>query len=157
MEILKENLDYLINTLDLEYIICKYTDEAKDSSIEDCCPGDPIIVYSYDPLPEVLLINQQCHNGYFEIKLSVFDGLTVKDLISKTAKNQKIPSSKKVTLYRYEDPVIGPRTIPILGQTEKGKAPIQLSSRFRIDKCSIFVEENEKRHDIGHQMTYVVE
>ncbi|XP_042902350.2 leucine--tRNA ligase, cytoplasmic [Parasteatoda tepidariorum] len=157
MEILKENLDYLINTLDLEYIICKYTDEAKDSSIEDCCPGDPIIVYSYDTLPEVLLINQQCHSGYFEIKLSVFDGLTVKDLISKTAKNQKIPSSKKVTLYRYEDPVIGPRTIPILGQTEKGKAPIQLSSRFCIDKCSIFVEENEKRHDIGHQMTYVVE
>lgn len=44
--VLEENLQYLLSTLDLRDIELKYSDEATDKIKEECCPGQPFIVFS---------------------------------------------------------------------------------------------------------------
>ncbi|GFS89453.1 leucine--tRNA ligase, cytoplasmic [Nephila pilipes] len=159
MAILKENKEYLTSTLDLEELSFKYTDETEDKALEDCCPGEPIIIYSTASSVSLKLINQQPHNGYVEIQLPIYEGTTASSLISRIRKAQKIPEVKQVKLYRYNDIILGPRTIPVLGKTEDGKSVLREDSKFSIEleKASISLSENGKKFEIGSQVSYVVE
>ncbi|KAF8792340.1 leucine--tRNA ligase, cytoplasmic-like [Argiope bruennichi] len=159
MAVLKENKEYLLSTLDLEELLFKYTDESDDKTLEDCCPGEPIIVYSTAPSVTLKLINQQPCSGYMEIELPVYDGTTVPGLISRIRKTQKVPESRQVKLYRYNDILVGPRTIPVLGKTENGKSLLKEESKFSIEleKANIILVENGKKFEIGSQVSYVVE
>ncbi|KFM68479.1 Leucine--tRNA ligase, cytoplasmic, partial [Stegodyphus mimosarum] len=158
MAVLQENKDYLINTLELVDVSFKYSDEAKDSFLDDCCPGEPIIVYSVAPSVKVCVINQQPCNGCFEVELPIYDGVSVSNLVSQICKAQKICDNSKVKLFRYDDILLGPRSIPVLNQTKNGKIPMKEDSKLYIDldKSSVFVEENGKQTDLGLQLTYVV-
>ena len=65
---------------------------------------------------------------------------------------------KRVALWRYEDPELGPRKIPNLEDPEKGKILIDSESVFHIDvdKQSVTVEENGTHFDIGYCLSYIV-
>ncbi|XP_064483377.1 leucine--tRNA ligase, cytoplasmic-like [Ornithodoros turicata] len=46
-KILEENQQYLLSTLDLGSVELKFNDEASDKIKEECCPGQPFIVFSF--------------------------------------------------------------------------------------------------------------
>lgn len=59
---------------------------------------------------------------------------------------------------RYEDPVLGPRRVPILGQEEQGKLPISSKSVFNInlDEKKVTLADNGLTVDIGDTLVYLV-
>ncbi|RWS07474.1 leucine--tRNA ligase: cytoplasmic-like protein, partial [Dinothrombium tinctorium] len=44
-EVLKENIEYLKNTLEVEHIVIKSADEADSKVQEECCPQEPYIIF----------------------------------------------------------------------------------------------------------------
>ena len=65
---------------------------------------------------------------------------------------------KRVKLLRYDDPVLGPRKLPIYDQPQRGKSPISNSAVFCISVADskISIKESGKLFDIGYQMAYLV-
>lgn len=43
------------------------------------------------------------------------------------------PDVSKVKLMRFQDPLMGPRRVPVLGQEEREKLPISTTSVFNVD------------------------
>lgn len=43
------------------------------------------------------------------------------------------PDVSRVKLMRFQDPLMGPRRVPILGQEERDKLPISTTSVFSVD------------------------
>lgn len=159
MTVLQQNKDYLLSTLELENVSFKYSDESQEKALEDCCPGEPIIIYSTEPSLKLKLINQQPGNGCFEMDLCIYDGTCVSNVISHICKAQKISDTGKVKLYRYEDIVLGPRKLPVLGDVLNGKVLIENISKLHVEleKPSIFIQDNGEKQDIGTQIVYYVE
>lgn len=64
----------------------------------------------------------------------------------------------KVKLMRFDDPVLGPRRVPVLGKEEAGKTPILEQAIFHIDLAQrhICVTENGLTRDIGDTIVYLV-
>lgn len=63
-----------------------------------------------------------------------------------------------IQLYRYEDPVLGPRTLPQLDQPTEGKILIPPSTVFRCDfeNNALFLEIGGKRVPLGRSIVYIV-
>ena len=64
---------------------------------------------------------------------------------------------KKVDIFRYDDPILGPRRLPTL-EWEFGKTRIMDTDRFSIDMISNTVNliQNGSKQDIGYQLVYIV-
>lgn len=60
---------------------------------------------------------------------------------------------------RYEDPVLGPRRVPILGQEEQGKLPISSKSVFNINlnEKKVTLADNGVSVDIGDTLVYLIQ
>lgn len=60
---------------------------------------------------------------------------------------------------RYEDPVLGPRRVPVLGREEQGKLPISTKSVFNInlEEKKVTLADNGLTVDIGDTLVYLVE
>lgn len=60
---------------------------------------------------------------------------------------------------RYEDPVGGPRRVPVLGQEELGKLPISSKSVFNInlEEKKVTLADNGLSVDIGDTLVYLVQ
>ena len=58
---------------------------------------------------------------------------------------------------RYEDPILGPRRVPVLGQEEKGKLPISSKSVFNIslEEKRVTLADNGLTVDIGDTLVYL--
>lgn len=65
----------------------------------------------------------------------------------------------RVKLMRYEDPVLGPRRVPILGQEEQGKLPISSKSVFSINlnEKKVTLADNGLTVDIGDTLVYLIQ
>lgn len=65
----------------------------------------------------------------------------------------------KVKLMRYEDPVLGPRRVPVLGREEQGKLPISDKSSFHInlEDKKVHMTDNGLKVDIGDTLVYLVQ
>lgn len=59
---------------------------------------------------------------------------------------------------RFDDPVLGPRRVPVLGKEEAGKTPILEQAIFHIDLAQrhVCVTENGLTRDIGDTIVYLV-
>ena len=68
------------------------------------------------------------------------------------------PDLSRVKLMRYEDPMLGPRQVPVLGQEEKGKLPISSKSVFSVnlEEKRITLADNGLTVDIGDSLVYLV-
>lgn len=62
-------------------------------------------------------------------------------------------------LYRYEDPVVGPRKLPYTGGILDGKVLIPRDAALEVDveKKAVFLVEKAKKLELGDQITYIVE
>lgn len=68
------------------------------------------------------------------------------------------PEPSDVELWRYEDPVLGPRLIPKFASPKEGKSRINNSAIFRCDfeSDSLFIEDTGKQIPIGRAIIYIV-
>jgi len=76
--------------------------------------------------------------------------------IFRTERNVK--DAKKVSLFRHEDPSLGPRRIPVLDKPLDGKIEISAEQIFRIDleKKQVFLESNGGKIELGDNIIFRV-
>lgn len=68
------------------------------------------------------------------------------------------PDLSRVKLMRYEDPVLGPRRVPVLGQEEQGKLAISNKSVFNVnlEEKRVTLADNGLTVDIGDTLVYLI-
>ncbi|KAF6081621.1 hypothetical protein HJG60_007525 [Phyllostomus discolor] len=157
--VLTENIVYLSNSLELEHIEVKFASEAEDKIREECCPGKPLNVFRTEPGVSVCIVNPQPSNGHFSTKIEIRQGDSCDSIIRRLMKMDRgIKDLSKVKLMRFDDPLLGPRRIPVLGKEQTGKTLISEHAVFHIDLTSkkVYLTENGLREDIGDTMVYLV-
>uniref|UniRef100_A0A8C5V970 Leucine--tRNA ligase, cytoplasmic n=1 Tax=Microcebus murinus TaxID=30608 RepID=A0A8C5V970_MICMU len=157
--VLMENIVYLTNSLELEHIEVKFASEAEDKVREDCCPGKPLNVFRTEPGVSVSLVNPQPSNGHFSTKIEIRQGDNCDSIIRRLMKMDRgIKDLSKVKLMRFDDPLLGPRRVPVLGKEHTEKTPISEHAVFDVDLMSkkIHLTENGLRADIGDTIIYLV-
>ncbi|ROJ62511.1 Leucine--tRNA ligase, cytoplasmic [Anabarilius grahami] len=157
--VLLENIVYLTNSLELDQIDVVFASEADDKVKEDCCPGKPFCVFRSEPGVLVSLVNPQPANGLFSTKIDIRQGDSKDSIIRRLSRvNRAIKDLSKVKLMRFEDPLLGPRRIPVLGKEEEGKLPISNSSIFHINlqENKVHMSDNGLKMDIGDTLIYLV-
>ncbi|KAL9925501.1 leucyl-tRNA synthetase isoform 1-T1 [Glossina fuscipes fuscipes] len=162
-QVLVDNLEYLKSTLDLDAVEIKYTDDldAPEKTREEVRPGAPFISFSIAPHVPVAFVNPIERSGLFQVNTMVVEGETVKSLKEKLAKLIGFKADlDTLKIWRYVDPVMGPRQIPEFRDYKKGKALLN-DGTLLLDinqKCVSLMEENGKpATPIGCQFVYVVE
>ncbi|XP_058399260.1 leucine--tRNA ligase, cytoplasmic isoform X3 [Diceros bicornis minor] len=157
--VLMENIVYLTNSLELERIEVKFASEAEDKVREDCCPGKPLNVFRIEPGVSVSLVNPQPSNGHFSTKIEIRQGDNRDSIIRRLMKMDRgIKDLSKVKLMRFDDPLLGPRRVPVLGKEHTEKTPISEHAVFHVDLMSkkIHLIENGLQADIGDTVIYLV-
>ncbi|KAH8019655.1 hypothetical protein HPB51_020466 [Rhipicephalus microplus] len=145
-EVLLENLRYILNTLEVDDIEFKFSDNPTTEEVvrEECCPGQPRAVFCSDTFVNVCCINQQQSSGCFEVQVPVLDGDSASKVLARLARVSSHVSfdGLPVKLLRYEDPTMGPRKIPTSDCEETGKVVVPNEAIFRIkgDKSGVEVE-----------------
>lgn len=88
-EVLKNNLDYLRKSFELDTLVIKYTDDptVTEKNKEEIRPGCPFISFSVKPFVKVVFENPTPRSGLFSHHLTVSDGDTTKNLKEKLVKN----------------------------------------------------------------------
>ncbi|NP_001087393.1 leucyl-tRNA synthetase 1 L homeolog [Xenopus laevis] len=158
--VLLENIVYLTNSLELDQIDLKFASDADDKVKEECCPGKPFSVFRTEPGVPVFLVNPQPANGHFSTKIAIQEGDSRDSIIRRIMKNDRgIKDVTKVKVMRYNDPVLGPRRVPVLGKEEVGKTFISQQAAFHIDlnEKKVHVADNGLKTDIGDTLVYIVE
>ncbi|XP_031828654.2 leucyl-tRNA synthetase isoform X1 [Nomia melanderi] len=157
-KILQDNKKYLENTLDLENIEIKYSNEAPEKTKEECCPGSPYMNFFSSGF-SVCAINPQKCSGLFRMTIKIMNNDTGADVISRITKQSKlIKNSLSVSLYRYNDPYMGSRTKPDADDIVKGKIQISPDSVFIVDIENKTAKLKDERgvYDIGNELVYIV-
>ncbi|KAM4620885.1 leucine--tRNA ligase, cytoplasmic [Polymixia lowei] len=157
--VVMENLVYLTNSLELDQIDVLFASEADDKVKEDCCPGKPFSVFRSEPGVSISLVNPQPSNGLFSTRVDVRQGDSRDSIVRRLAKvNRLIKDLSRVKLMRYEDPVLGPRRVPVLGREEQGKVPLSEKCVFNVslEEKRVTAADNGLSVDIGDTLVYLV-
>lgn len=157
--VLMENIVYLTNSLELECIEVKFASEAEEKIREECCPGKPLNVFRTEPGVSVSLVNPQPSNGHFSTQIEVRQGDNRDAIIRRLMKTDRgIKDLSKVKLMRFNDPLLGPRRVPVLGEEHTEKTCISEHAVFHVDLMSktIHLTENGLQADIGDTIIYLV-
>ncbi|XP_005104027.1 leucine--tRNA ligase, cytoplasmic [Aplysia californica] len=159
-EILKLSLPYLMNTLEVEGIEIKSSDDADEKVKEDCCPSQPFITFKTEPSVQLTLLNNQPFNGLFELKLDIFEGDTVAQVANRIAKQErsKVKDSSALRFLRYVDPEAGSRKIPDMNRPEDSKTELKADAVFHINKeaGTVTVSENGSSIPLGPKLVYML-
>lgn len=158
--VLLENIVYLTNSLELDQIDVLFASDADDKVKEDCCPGKPFSVFRSEPGVSVSLVNPQPCNGLFSTQIDIRQGDSGDSVIRRLAKvNRAIKDPSRVKLMRFEDPVHGPRRVPVLGKEEQGKLPVPDTSIFSVslEEGTVRVAHNGLSVDVGDTLVYLLQ
>ncbi|CAG9765535.1 unnamed protein product [Ceutorhynchus assimilis] len=158
-EILKSNSVYLAKSLDVDDVIIKFTDDPEaNEKMKECCPGAPFVLFSTKPGVKLEFVNPLPGTGLFSSRILISDGDSWRKVVEKLAKNYKqIKKPEKIQLYHYEDPTLGPVTMPSFEEPLKGKHLIPENAIFKVDleKSSIKVSSADKLIEVGKQVIYL--
>ncbi|XP_023175082.2 leucine--tRNA ligase, cytoplasmic [Drosophila hydei] len=160
-QVLLSNLDYLKNTLDLESLEIKYTDDpsAPEKTREEVRPGSPFISFSVAPHVPVELVNPTERSALFQVNTIISEGDTVLSLREKISKIIGLKADlSTLQIWRYEDPVMGPRKLPNFQDYKTGKTLLS-EGNFVLDVQDKRVSVNiaGKLIEVGRNLIYVVE
>ncbi|CAH0561246.1 unnamed protein product [Brassicogethes aeneus] len=159
-EVLKNNSEYLANTLGVEFVEVKFTDHPEaDEKMKDCCPGAPFVLFSKKPGVQVQCINPEPLNGLFSHKLTIIDGDDVTKIKQRLVREiTAIKSNQTIELWRFEDPVMGPLKMPLFNDPTKYKVKLTDSTNFKVDveKSTILAINGKKSNLIGNTIIYLV-
>ena len=101
-------------------------------------------------------MNNQPHSGLFGISFPILQDDTVERITKRLARNEKnVKDPKKVKLYRFTDPILGPRKTPSLEKPLEGKEEIKSGEVFKIDLEKEIVRLGNL--DLGESLIYRVE
>ncbi len=154
--VLEENGGYIANSLGLEGIDVLFSSEAgNEKTQEECRPGAPFVQFRKEPSVDIQMINNQPHTGHFSTSVPVLAGDDVRKVIRRLAAAGRGIKEGKVSLFRYEDPVMGPRRMPNVEKQLEGLVKVQASDKFAIDLQKSSVTLKEK--DFGKVLIYRVE
>lgn len=152
-KVLEDNLNYLLNTLQLDGVEVKFSTEANEKTQEECKPGGPFIIFRSEPSVMMTMINNQPLSGLFQTTCPILQGDSVTTIAKRMARNEKaIKDDKKIQLWRYQDPELGPRTMPNLEKPNEGKVQLTNGMTFRIDLDAQKVFVNNE--DVGQMLVY---
>jgi leucyl-tRNA synthetase len=159
-EIMETNAEYLRNTLDLETLEIRFTDDptATEKMKEEVRPGIPYIAYSTKPSIKVVFENPIPRSGHFTQFLHVSDGDTTQKLKEKLMKSLGLKAVEPIQIWRFEDSVLGPRKIPTFGDYKTGKVQLEdgnVSIDLKTDAVYITTADNKKTQ-VGTSFIYVV-
>lgn len=159
-DILTVNLEYLRNTLDLESLDICFTDDKTATELmkEEVCPGLPHIVYTTKPSIKISIDNPTPRSGFFSQFLNVSDGDTTKGLREKLAKSLGLREVDAVQIWRFEDPVLGPRKIPNFNDYKTGKVLLEegtVSIDLKSGAVNITTADG-KKIEVGTSFIYIV-
>lgn len=163
VEILKQNIPYLSNTLDLDMIEVKYTtsDDVPEKTKEDCAPGNPHISFTTDEGVLVTLVNPDPQSGYFTVTIKLFTGDYIEKIKTKLGKEIKSikNGTQSITLWRYEDPLLGPRKIPTIGDYVNRCIKLDDAAVLNVDapRKKIELVGDGKNINIGQHLIYTCE
>lgn len=147
--------------LQLETLEIRYTDEqgASEKTFEEVCPGNPFIVFSAKPSVAVVLDNPLQRSGLFTINSEITNGETTKTFTSKITKIVGLKDVEAVRIWRHDDPILGPRKIPVFSEPFKNKIKLE-DGTFTVDteKQEVYLElEDATKINVGSSLIYVVE
>uniref|UniRef100_A0A182JFF4 leucine--tRNA ligase n=1 Tax=Anopheles atroparvus TaxID=41427 RepID=A0A182JFF4_ANOAO len=160
-EVLGLNAEYLRNTLELETLNFQYTDQpdTPEKMREEVRPGVPFIVFSVKPFVTITLENPIERSGLFTVTLNLCDGDTSKTLKEKVAKQIGFKADlSALEIMRFEDPVLGPRSLPTFQDYRSGKVTIE-EGEFKVQPENKQVLLNNgtcKDLHIGTSFIYVI-
>jgi len=133
MKVLSENISYIITSIGLEGVDLALSSELGERG-EECRPGAPIITFRTEPSVILQLTNNQPHTGLFNTSCPVLQGDTVKSITRRVTRMERnLKEGTQVGLYRWTDPVLGPRTMPDLKVPLAGLTKIPDTDVFSID------------------------
>ncbi|XP_045459482.1 leucine--tRNA ligase, cytoplasmic [Melitaea cinxia] len=160
--VLRDNAPYLLQTLDLESIEVKYADsaEAGEKTREECAPGAPHVTFAAARRVALALANPAPRSGLFAAALGLADGDSVAQLKARLAKEVKaVKDLSGLKLWRYNDPVLGPRKIPVIGDYQTKCSLLDNDSVFKVDVDANKVElvQNGTNVDVGVHLIYTYE
>jgi len=130
-EVLRANLAYITAALDLEGVTLAAAAELGERG-EDCRPGAPFVAFRAEPSLPIVLANNQAFSGVFESSVPVLHGDTAAALARRLARLERGVKGP-VTLYRYTDPVLGPRTMPDCRRPLAGLTAVGEEELFQLD------------------------
>ncbi|XP_055640354.1 leucine--tRNA ligase, cytoplasmic [Toxorhynchites rutilus septentrionalis] len=160
-EVLEKNLEYLKNTLDLETLNVRFTDEANapEKMKEDVRPGVPYIVFTVKPFVAVTLENPVERSGLFTVVVHLSEGDTSETFRQKLARQIGFKADlKALEIMRFEDPVLGPRKAPSFQDYRSGKRTIE-DGTFNIDteKKHVYITNGKIQNlNVGTNFIYVI-
>lgn len=161
--VLMENIAYLTTTLEVDEVRVVFASEAEQRIRDECRPGKPHINFHVEPGVPVMLVNHELSNGHFSTRVTVHDGDCTDRIIRRLMKSERgIKVLSQVSLLRYLDPNMGPRTIPRLGSPMHGTTPIPRDALFHITGtpsgggCGIRVSIGEESHEVGDTLVYAL-
>ncbi|CAH1098943.1 unnamed protein product [Psylliodes chrysocephalus] len=157
-EVLTINSSYLANTLDVEEITIKFTDDPTASEkMKECSPGAPFVLFSTKPGIKLEFINPETQNGLFSKILTISDGDTYSKVVQRLAKDTKaIKKPESIEIWRFEDPVLGPRKMPVFNEPKKYKVKVPTDALFKVDQSNVKLLLGKEIVDVGSQLTYIV-
>ncbi|EFA02651.1 Leucine--tRNA ligase, cytoplasmic-like Protein [Tribolium castaneum] len=159
-EVLTNNSVYLANTLNVDEVVVKFTDdEAADEKMKECCPGSPFVQFSSKPGVKVEFVNPVPNSGFFSQVLVISEGDTYAKIVQKLAREIKgIKSAQSIQLWRFQDPVLGPRKIPTFQEPTKDKVLIKSDSIFKVNvqEKKVSVVSGSNVSEVGQSVIYLV-
>lgn len=101
-------------------------------------------------------VNNQPHSGLFGINFPILQGDNLDKIAKRLARNERnVKDPKKVKLYRFKDPVLGPRKTPSIEKPLEGKELITSADVFKIDLEKEIVRLGDM--DLGDSLIYRIE
>jgi leucyl-tRNA synthetase len=140
MKVLSENLSYIVTSLGLEGVDLALSSELGEKG-EDCRPGAPIIQFRTEPSVALDLTNTQPFTGLFTTACPILQGDTVRNIARRLVRMERnMKDGSAVSLYRWTDPVLGPRTMPDMKNPLAGLTKVQEEEIFSIDLAKSIVK-----------------
>ena len=116
-------------------------------------------MFRVDPSVNLILINNQPHSGLFQVNCPIMDFDNLEKIARRIFRSERnVKDAKKVSLFRHEDPILGPRKIPTLEKPLDGKFEISSDQIFRIDldKNEVFLESSNGKIALGENLIFRV-
>jgi len=133
MAVLKSNTDYLVQSLDLEGVDLAWAADLGEKG-EEIRPGTPFIQFRSEPSVNIELVNNQPFTGLFTTVVGVLQGDTVSRIARRLRRKERgLKESSQLTLYRWTDPVMGPRVMPDMNKPLANLTTIKEDVNFHIN------------------------
>jgi len=156
-EVLKRNEHYITNSLELEGLYIRPTEEAESEMLkEECCPGSPYITFHSEPGIVINVLNIEPGSGYFSTTVTVLANDTVAKVKLRMFRERIVRDPKKVEISAYVQTYLNTRVVPSNVVTEQNRI-VTLNNEhvFRIDtntQTLSVVLANQNNMDYAHYL-----